>query len=58
MLRLLTQDDEGDTALHNSVLARKNESVSLLMEYGADPKLVNFRLFTPIHEAARIGFYP
>ena len=58
MLRLFAQDDEGDTALHNSVLARKNESVSLLMEYGADPKLVNFRLFTPIHEAARIGFYP
>lgn len=50
------QDLDGDTALHCAVLAQKNESVNILLEAGADPTLVNFRLFTPIHEAARIGF--
>lgn len=55
---LLVQDGDGDTALHCAVLAQKNESVSILLEAGADPTLLNFRLFTPIHEAARIGFLP
>ncbi|CAI8025486.1 E3 ubiquitin-protein ligase mib1 [Geodia barretti] len=50
------QDTDGDTALHCAVLAQKNESVNMLLEAGADPTLLNFRLFTPIHEAARIGF--
>ena len=52
------QDSDGDTALHCAVMAQKNESVSVLLEAGADPTLVNFQLFTPIHEAARIGFQP
>ena len=50
------QDSDGDTALHCAVLAQKNESINILLEAGADPALLNFRLFTPIHEAARIGF--
>ena len=50
------QDADGDTALHCAVLAKKNESVIILLEAGADPTLLNFRLFSPIHEAARIGF--
>ena len=50
------QDGNGDTALHCAVLAQKNESVSILLEAGADPTLFNFRLFMPRHEAARIGF--
>ena len=54
----VTQDSDGDTALHCAVLAQKNESVSSLLECGADPTLLNFRLFTPIHEAARVGFLP
>ena len=59
LLVLVTiQDNEGDTSLHCSVLANKNGAVGILLEYGADPKLINFRLFTPIHEAARIGFLP
>lgn len=52
------QDSDGDTALHCAVLAQKYESVSLLLEAKADPTLLNFRLFTPVHEAARIGFLP
>jgi len=52
------QDGDGDTALHYAVLAQKNASVSVLLEAGASPTLVNFRLFTPIHEAAKIGFLP
>ncbi len=52
------QDSDGDTALHCAVLAQKNESVTILLDAGADPTLLNFRLFTPIHEAARIGFLP
>jgi len=57
-IQLHEQDSDGDTALHCAVLAQKNESVSVLLEAGADPTLLNFRLFTPIHEAARIGFLP
>ena len=52
------QDTDGDTALHCAVLAQKNESVAILLAAGADPTRVNFRLFTPIHEAARVGFLP
>ena len=55
---LLSQDVDGDTALHCAVLAQKNESVAVLLEANADPTLLNFRLFTPIHEAAKIGFLP
>ena len=52
------QDSEGNTPLHCAVLAQKLEAIVLLLEAGADPSLVNFRLFTPLHEAARIGFLP
>ena len=52
------QDWDGDTPLHCAVLAQKYESVAILLEAGADPTLLNYRLFTPIHEAARIGFLP
>lgn len=57
-IQLHEQDSDGDTALHCAVLAQKNESVAILLESGTDPTLLNFRLFTPIHEAARIGFLP
>ena len=58
MLLSSPQDGDGDTALHCAVLAQKNESVSILLAAGADPTRINFRFFTPIHEAARIGFLP
>lgn len=57
-IELTDPDSDGDTALHCAVLAQKNESVSVLLDAGADPTLLNFRLFTPIHESARIGFLP
>ena len=57
-VKFLLQDSDGDTALHCAVLAQKNESVVILLDSGTDPTLLNFRLFTPIHEAARIGFLP
>jgi hypothetical protein len=56
LINLQDQDNDGDTALHCAVLAQKYESINILLEAGADPTLLNFRLFTPIHEAARIGF--
>ena len=52
------QDKDGDNALHCGVLGQKHIVVSMLLDAGIDPELVNFRLFTPIHEAARIGFLP
>ena len=52
----LVQDSNGNTALHCAVLGEKNESVSILLEAGADPTLLNFQLCTPIHEAGKVGF--
>ena len=51
-----SQDLDGNTALYVAVLTRHLQVLSLLMEAGADPTLVNFRIVTPILEAARIGF--
>lgn len=50
------QDKSGDTALHYAVLSKEKESVSILLEAGSNPKLVNLRLSNPIHEAANTGF--
>ena len=50
------QDPNGNTALHCAVLAQKNECVSILLDAGADPTLLNFQLCTPIHEAGKVGF--
>ena len=50
-----TQDVDGNTALHVAVLTQHVQVVSLLMEFGADPSRINFRIVTPIIEAARIG---
>ncbi|XP_019848978.1 PREDICTED: E3 ubiquitin-protein ligase MIB2-like [Amphimedon queenslandica] len=55
---LSAADSEGNTPLHCAVLAQKLEAIVLLLDAGGDPSLVNFRLFTPLHEAARIGFLP
>ncbi len=52
------QDQDGNTALHSAVLTRKNSSISILLEAGADPTLVNFSLYTAIHDAARTDFLP
>lgn len=52
---LIIQDGDGNTALHVAVLTQHVQVVSLLMEAGADPTRINFRIVTPIIEAARIG---
>ena len=49
------QDGDGNTALHVAVLTQHVQVVSLLMEAGADPTRINFRIITPILEATRIG---
>lgn len=50
------EDSEGDTALHCAVYARRAGCMHILLNAGADPTLVNFKLITPIHLAAQIGF--
>jgi ankyrin repeat protein len=52
---IILQDGDGNTALHVAVLTQHIQVVSLLMEAGADPTRINFRIVTPIIEAARIG---
>ena len=54
-IHLMIQDGDGNTALHVAVLTQHVQVVSLLMEAGADPTRINFRIITPIFEAARIG---
>ena len=49
------QDADGNTALHLAVLMQRLQLVSLLLESGADPSLINFRLYSSFIEAARIG---
>ena len=46
---------DGNTALHEAVLSQHLQVISLLLEAGADPSLVNFRLYNAFIEAARIG---
>lgn len=46
---------DGNTALHEAVLSQRLQVISLLLEAGADPSLVNFRLYNAFIEAARIG---
>ena len=49
------QDAEGNAALHLAVLTQRMQIVTLLLEAGADPSLINFRLYSPFIEAARLG---
>ena len=53
----LLQDLEGNTALHISVLAHRNECVAILLDAGADPTVYNSSCFSPLLEAAKNGFY-
>lgn len=53
---MFLKDSEGDTALHCAVYARRAGCMHILLNAGADPTLVNFKLITPIHLAAQIGF--
>ena len=51
----ILQDVDGNTALHVAVLTQHLQIISMLLEAGADPSLVNFRLLNAFIEAARIG---
>jgi len=57
-IKIHEQDIDGNTALHTAVMCRKNGVVAALLDAGADPTRLNFSLFTPIHEAAWMGFLP
>ncbi len=57
LLSISAQDVEDSTALHMAVLARKSQAVRILLDAGADPTVRNAGCFTPILEAAKIGFY-
>ena len=46
---------DGNTALLVAVLTQHLQIISLLLDAGADPSLVNFRLGNAFIEAARIG---
>ncbi len=50
------KDLEGNNALHHGVLGQRHTVVATLLDANFDIELVNFRLFTPVHDAARIGF--
>ena len=52
------QDAVGCTALHHAVTSQRTKSVMMLLAAGADPTLLNFRCFAPIHDAAGYGFLP
>jgi len=49
-------DNKGNTPLHAAVALCDNETVSLLLEYQADPNKTNERGSTPLHVAASQGF--
>lgn len=46
-----SRDINGDTPLHHAVMANSVESLSLLIESGADSSLLNNEMNGPIHVA-------
>ncbi len=50
------QDGEGKTPLHDAVKIHRVRAIAMLLEAGADPALLDFKLMTPIHGAAGFGF--
>ena len=50
------QDTDGKTPLHSAVFSHRRKAIAMLLEGGADPALLNFRLFTPVHNATGFGF--
>ena len=52
------QDKDGDTALHCAIHGRRYQSMCALLDAGADPSLVNFNIYTPLHLAVKVGFLP
>lgn len=53
------QDFDGDTPLHDAVLAMQHEAMVTLLYSGADPEIKNEPgCFTPFHLACCRGYYP
>lgn len=53
------QDFDGDTPLHDAVLASQNEALVTLLYLGANPEIQNDPgCFTPFHLACCRGYYP
>ena len=48
-------DKQGRMPLHESALRGHIDASELLIEYGAEPNVVDERLRTPLHEAASGG---
>lgn len=53
---ILFQNHGGDTPLHIAVTEQSLSSVTTLLHAGADVTAVNFKLCTPLHVAAELGF--
>ena len=49
------QDGEGDTPLHDSISKKRDDMLSLLLEYNADATITNNNGFNAIHHAALRG---
>lgn len=51
----LVEKDEGNTALHTAVEAKRSDIVRLLLDRGANPNAQNYLGNTPLHQAAKHG---
>lgn len=49
------QDNEGNTALHDAVRNEAGDVVTLLLNCGANSKVVNADHYTPLHLAAQLN---
>ena len=49
------QSKDGNTPLHLACYGNKEGAVSVLMEHGADPKIINSKKESAFHKAAVIG---
>lgn len=49
------QDGEGDTPLHDAISKKRDDMLSLLLEYNADVTITNNNGFNAIHHAALRG---
>lgn len=54
-INLNLQDQNGDTALHDSILVKNEKIIRTLLNSNADLKILNNMNFNPIHYAALKG---
>jgi len=51
------QDAEGDTPLHDTISKKRDDMLSVLLDYNADVTITNNNGFNAIHHAALRGQY-